>query len=266
MKYLMKKILQYYLKYITKLVLMMHRPTIIAIAGSTNKTFVKDEINRVLGELLKNPPTPFIKGAFNKKSPNPLYQGGINHKGFNTEIGLPLAILNLSSGYNSYKNWLPVIYKAALKIFQFNFPKFLVLELGVSDPGDMKYLLTIIKPKIVVITDITQRYLEGFDDMDELVDEYEYLVKKTNKSGLAVLNYDNPRIKEMANVSGIKVKFFGLTDGADWQAVEIKKEDRGQLVEVKHNSIVSRHEINKFGQHHIDALLIGLAIRNYLKF
>ena len=54
MKIIFKIILQYYLKYITKLVLAIHRPTIIAIAGSTNKTFVKDEINRVLGELLKN--------------------------------------------------------------------------------------------------------------------------------------------------------------------------------------------------------------------
>ena len=177
---------------------------------------------------------------------------------------MPLAVLNLPSGYNSYKDWLPIIHKAALRIFQFNFPKFLVLELGVSDPGDMKYLLTIIKPKIVVITDITQRYLEGFDDMDELVDEYEYLVKKADKRGLAVLNYDNPRIKKMANISKIKVKSFGLSDGADWQAAEIKKGDRGQSVKVRYNDIESKYEINRFGKHHVDALLIGLVIRRHL--
>ncbi len=245
MKKIFKKILQYYLKYITKLVLVIHRPAIIAIAGSTNKTFVKNEINKILKE----------EGSSIR----------LNPKGFNTEVGLPLAILNLSSGYNSYKNWLPVIPEAVLKIFQFNFPKFLVLELGISDPGDMKYLLTIIKPKIVVITDITQRYLEGFNDMDKLVEEYEYLVKKTDKNGLAILNYDNQRIKEMANISKVKVKFFGLTDGADWQAVEIKKGNRGQLIKVKHNNIVSQYEINKFGQHHVYALLIGLAIKHYLK-
>jgi len=255
MKYLMKKILKYYLKYITKLVLAMHRPTVIAVAGSTNKTFVKDEINRVLRELYhplqKSPRPPFAKGGSSKR--------------FNTEIGLPLAILNLPSGYNSYKNWLPVIPKAALKIFQFNFPKFLVLELGVSDPGDMKYLLTIIKPKIVVITDITQRYLEGFNDMDGLVEEYEHLVRKIGKKGVAILNYDNPRIKKMANVSKIKVEFFGLEDGADWRAVEIKKRERGQSVKVKHGNIVSRYEINRFGKHHIYALLAALAVKDYLK-
>ncbi len=244
MKYLMKKILQYYLKYIAKLVLAIHRPTIIAIAGSTNKIFVKDEISKTLKE----------EGISVRSNP----------KSFNTEIGLPLAILNLPSGYNSYKNWLPVIPKAILKIFQFNFPKFLVLELGVSDPGDMRYLLTIIKPKIVVITDITQRYLEGFDGMNELVNEYELLVKKADKNGLAILNYDNQRIRKMANISKIKVQFFGLTDGADWQAVKIEKGSTGQSVTVKHNNIASEHKINKFGQHHVNALLIGLAVKHYL--
>jgi UDP-N-acetylmuramoyl-tripeptide--D-alanyl-D-alanine ligase len=277
MKFIFKKILQYYLKYITKFVLFIHRPTIIAIAGSTNKTFVKDEISKILkessfakatedGEGIN--PAPFRQSISDTKRQLPERCGvsvRSNPKSFNTEIGLPLAILNLPSGYNSYKNWLPIIFKAGIKIFQFNFPKFLVLEVGVSDPGDMKYLLTIIKPKIVVITDITQRYLEGFEDMDALVEEYEYLVKKVNKKGLVVLNYDNPRIKKMANISRNKIKFFGFGDGADCRAVEIKKESGGQLIKIKHNNILSEHKINRFGNHHIYALLVGLIIKQYPK-
>jgi UDP-N-acetylmuramoyl-tripeptide--D-alanyl-D-alanine ligase len=245
MKLILKKILQYYLKYLTKFVLTIHRPTIIAIAGSTNKTFIKDEISKILR-----------KEGINTRS---------NPKSFNTEIGLPLSILNLPSGYNSYKNWLPIIMKATSQIFKSNFPRFLVLELGVSDPKDMKYLLSIIKPRIAIITDLTQRYLESFDDMDELAGEYEHLVKKIKPYGLLVLNYDNPRIKNMANISKITTKYFGLSDGAHWQAIEVKKEDRGQVIKVNYNDIVNQYTINRFGRHHVYSLLVGLIIKDYVK-
>src|SRR3989339_92491 len=119
MKKIFKIILQYYLKFITKLVLLIHRPTVIAISGSVNKSFFRDEIKKVLAEQGKT-----VRA---------------NPKNFNTEIGLPLAILNIESGYNSYRAWLPIIWKAFLAIFQKNFPEYLVLELGVSQRGDMRY-------------------------------------------------------------------------------------------------------------------------------
>ncbi|MEA3464282.1 MAG: Mur ligase family protein [Patescibacteria group bacterium] len=263
MKKVFKLLLKYYLKYITKFVLLIHRPTIIAIAGSTNKTFVKEEVCRVLRALEKN-----VRA---------------NPRSFNTEIGLPLAILYLPSGYNSYKNWLPIIFKSFLAIFQRDFPQYLVLELGVSEPGDMKYLLSIIKPRLAIITDITQRYLESFSDMDRLVGEYERLVKKVKKNGLVALNYDNIRIRNLAKVAKAPVEFFGLQNGAHWQAVKINSsailrgkgrsshynfseggEEQGQTIKVSHNNIVKKYKIKYFGKHHIYSLLIGLIIKNYV--
>jgi UDP-N-acetylmuramyl pentapeptide synthase len=78
MKSFFKQLLKYYLKYITKLVLFIHKPVIIAVAGSTNKTFVRDEIRNILE-----------KKGFSVRA---------NPRSFNTEIGLPLAILDLPSG------------------------------------------------------------------------------------------------------------------------------------------------------------------------
>lgn len=241
MKKFFKVILKYYLKYITKLVLFLHHPLIIAISGSTNKTFAKDEIAKTLK-----------KRGINIRS---------NPKSFNTEIGLPLAILNLPSGYNFYQHWLPIIFKAFLSIFIGNFPKILVLELGVSSPGDMKYLLTIVKPKIAVITEISQRYLESFSDMDELTDEYRYLVNKINRNGVVILNYDNKKIREIAETIRAKTIFFSILNTENqmtnlYQAFEIKKNTAGQSLKMKVNSKISKFNINRYGQHHIYSLLI----------
>jgi UDP-N-acetylmuramoyl-tripeptide--D-alanyl-D-alanine ligase len=244
MKLIFKTILKYYLKYITKLVLFIHRPTIIGIAGSTNKTFVKEEISRILKK----------QGIDVRANP----------KSFNTEIGLPLAILYLPSGYNSYRKWLPIIKKAFFGLWQKNYPKYLILELGVSIPGDIKYLLTIIKPKIAIITDITQRYLESFSGMDELTEEYEYLARKIPKHGLLLLNNDNQRISTMSKSAQANIIFFGLKDGADWQAIKIEKNKLGHKIIVKHQKSIDQYEIGKFGQHHVYALLIGSIIKYYV--
>lgn len=235
MKRVFKKLLQHYLKCLAKLTLLIHRPKIIAVAGSINKTFVKDEVCRVLSE------------AGYKVRPNP--------RAFNTEIGLSLSILDIPSGYNSYLKWLPIMLRAPMSIFQKDFPQFLVLEFGISDPGDMKFLLSVAKPSTAIITDITQRYIEGFDSVEELVGEYEYLVKHVN--GLIVLNYDNIRVRELAKISKAKVVFFGLEDGADWKG-ELVGNNIYQVVKIQGQN--KEFKLIRHGVHHVYSLLIGQII------
>lgn len=247
MKPFFKIILKFYLKILARITLIIHRPTIIAIAGSANKTFVKDEIVRVLREA----------GL----------EAGSNPKSFNTEIGLPLAILGLKSGYNSYRGWLPIVLKAASAPFRPDFPEYLVLELGVSSPGDMKYLLSIIRPTVAIITEITQRYLESFNDMDGLVSEYEYLVGRMDEGRPVILNYDNPRIRGMRDKTRGQVIFYSIRDDSKaigWSALGAAAEEDGQTATVSHGQDSFRVKIKKFGDHHLYALLAGLIVKDYV--
>jgi UDP-N-acetylmuramoyl-tripeptide--D-alanyl-D-alanine ligase len=239
MKTILKPFLKYYLKCLCKIALFIHRPTIIAIAGSTNKSFVKNEIKNALTQM----------GLSVRANPN----------NFNTEFGLPLAVLELPSGYNSFKNWLPAIKEAPGKIFTKNFPKYLVLSLGSSDPGDIKYLLSIIKPNISIITDITQRYLEGFSDMDSMIEEYKHLATKTPRNGLLIMNHDNEKLRLIK--SEAKTIFFGSSDSADWQICDLCDTDNGQRAVIKHLDETHEIQINKYGKHHVYAHLIAEIIK-----
>jgi len=246
MKIICRKLLQCYLKLLVVVAVFFYRPIIIAIAGSTNKHFFKEQIKDRL-----------VLAGFAVRS---------NPKDFNTEIGLPLAILNLPSGYHSYKKWWPIIWRAPAALFK-KLPRILVLELGVSDRGNMKYLLSLVEPRMVIITDITQRYLEGFDDIEELMDEYEYLVGRVNhRNGLVVLNYDNLKVRELAEKTKAEVCFFSLNDDivvknsrpGFWSASIIKKEEGAQQIIIRHETKQQEHRINRPGDHHIYALLAGL--------
>ncbi|MFP4022514.1 MAG: Mur ligase family protein [Candidatus Paceibacterota bacterium] len=229
----------------TKMTLFVHQPTIIAIAGSTNKNFTKREVRRQLN-----------KAGINVRA---------NPKNFNTEIGLPLAILNLQSGYNEYQDWLPTLFTAPLRIFQRNFPDLLVLSLGTSDEGDMKYLLSIVKPDISVITEITQRYKEGFSDMDNLVQEYRTLADRTRSGGLLILNTDNYRVKDIGKgVGNKKVIYFGSNGNADIRITKAEKNETGQRLVFRYEKKEEVEQINRFGKHHLYSFLIGFIIKKEL--
>ncbi len=247
MKLIFKPILKYYLKLIAKLVLAIYRPKIIVVSGSVNKTFVRDEIRKVLEKAGKS-----VR---------------VNPRNFNTDIGLPLAILNISSGYGSYRQWRPVIGKACRAIWQKNFPEYLVLELGVSQAKDMCYLLTIVAPEISIITDITQRYLESFPSMNDLVAEYVYLARKTKKNGAVILNGDNLRVKELAKKARAPVYYFGetCTEKNNWQIVKITKTETGQDVEIRHEEKTKEYDIPRFGRHHAFALAASLIVAEVIE-
>ena len=244
MRIIFKHFLKFYLKFFAKLALFVHRPTVIAIAGSINKSFAKGIIKKTIEE----------KGISVRSNPN----------NFNTEIGLPLAILNLESGYNSFKKWLPIIKKVPFSIFK-KFPKYLVLSLGTSDPGDIQYLLTIIKPFAVVITDINQRYIEGFQDMDNIQNEYKALVKKIDENGLLLLNNDNTRVRELKNYAKVKTLSFGLDKSSDYYVESYEKNFSGQkmIIVTPQNKRLTQ-SISRFGAHHLRNQLIAEIIRDYV--
>jgi UDP-N-acetylmuramoyl-tripeptide--D-alanyl-D-alanine ligase len=240
MKILLKIFLKTYLKIVVKIVLLIHRPFIIAIAGSTNKSFTKERISKNLR----------AKGYIVRS----------NIKSFNTDVGLPLAILALPSGYGIIKDWLPVIFKAPLEIFNRNFPKILVLELGVSCPGDMKYLLSIIQPNIAVLTNLTQRYLESFGDMDELADEYEYLIKKVdNYNGLLLYNSDNSRLCLLTE-NLPRAESFGFNLASDCRIMAVDARQNQQNVKLQYQNELSEIAVNRPGVHHIYALATSVII------
>ncbi len=245
MKFIFKIILQYYLKYIAKLVLFIHRPLIIVIAGSANKSFVREQV----GEILQK------KG----------YNVRVSEKNFNTEIGAPLAILNLPSGYNLYKKWIIIIFKAFISIFQANFPKILVLELGVSKPGDMRYLISIVKPKVAIITQITQRYLENFKKIGETTKEFAKLTNNVLKGGIVILNNDNSEIRKLKNNLKTKIITYGKEKNSDWRILKIERKSRGECAKIKHNDIIEEININRFGEHNIYAKLAAKIVLENVK-
>jgi UDP-N-acetylmuramoyl-tripeptide--D-alanyl-D-alanine ligase len=199
---MLRKILEYKLRFLARLVLKKYQPKVVAVTGSVGKTSTREAIACVLGTR---------------------FRVRQNRKNYNNEIGLPLTILNVDSPGKSLLGWFVVVLKSwQLILFKDkNFPEILVLEMGIDHPGDMEYLTSIARPDLAVITNIGQAHLEYFETEDNIAREKGVLVKNLQPKGLAILNYDDVRVRKMAKLTKARFLTYGLTEVADVKALEV---------------------------------------------
>lgn len=199
----MKKILEFQLRLLSAWLLKKYQPEVIGITGSVGKTTAKEALQAVLS-------AKFVVRA--------------TAKNYNNEIGVPLTIIGCDSPGRNYLGWLKVIFTAIklLLIRDYNYPKILVLELGVDHPGDMSYLTKIAKPQVGVVTLVGHAHLEFFGTVEKIKKEKQGLIESLPPRGLAVLNYDDILVRDMAGVSRAKVIFYGCQAGADLRADDLR--------------------------------------------
>jgi len=255
MKTLFKNIIAYILKIESQLVLQKYKPKIIAVTGSVGKTSTKDAVYAVLSKI-----------SHVRKS----------KKSFNSEIGLPLTILGCPNGWNNPMIWLQNILKGLwLFIWPHKYPKWLVLEVGIGKPGDMRATASWLKTDAVIITAIgkTPVHIEFFESRKHLIEEKSQLIKTLKPDGLLILNADDEAVLEMKNKSRNRLITYGFAEGADIRgsgdsiSYGEKGEPQGIIfrVDEEGNSLPVVIE-GVFGRNHVYATLSALALVSGLKF
>lgn len=199
----MRKILQFNLKILAKLVLIKYKPKVVGITGSVGKTTTKEAVFKTLSKKFKV---------------------GKSLKNYNNEIGLPLSILGFESPGKNILGWALLFLEGFKMLIKKNsfYPEILVLEMGVDKPGDMDYLNSIVKCDIGVVTGIGISHLENFGTIDRIKKEKSKIITNLSKKGLAIINYDNEKSREIIDLSKARVFTYGLSDKSQIKADEIK--------------------------------------------
>lgn len=119
---------------------------------------------------------------------------------FNNQIGVPITILSLNTS-----------------------DQIAVLEMGMSQPGEIKKLTQIAPPDVAVITGIAPVHLEFFKDMKEIALAKREILEGARNGALAVLNGDDLMVREIAsNYSKGRIIFFGLNQDCLVRAENLK--------------------------------------------
>lgn len=122
-----------------------------------------------------------------------------NTGNLNNEIGLPLTLLRAGKGH-----------------------QVAVLEMGFYVPGEIKLLCDISKPEIGVITNVGTVHAERAGSIEVIAAGKSELVQALPKNGYAILNYDDPWVRPMAEKTSAHVFYYGLDPKADLWADQIE--------------------------------------------
>lgn len=165
--------------------------------------------------------------------------------------------LNLDTVYN-----LPI---TILKTKIWN--EVLVLEYGVDHVGEMDKHLSLIKPKIAVLTGITPVHAdeEHFGSLENIIKEKRKLIDSLSADGLAIFNYDDEKVREVGKEYGGRKVFYGTKKEADIWASDIKIEITGTKFSVHNGDAKINVETKLLGYPAVYNCLIAWAVGQELK-
>jgi UDP-N-acetylmuramoyl-tripeptide--D-alanyl-D-alanine ligase len=122
-----------------------------------------------------------------------------NKGNLNNEIGLPLTMLSLTEEHERA-----------------------VLEMGFYVPGEIEFLCELAKPRIGVVTMIGTVHASRAGSQEEIARGKSELVQSLPADGYAILNYDDPLVRTMANQTQAHVFFYGMDTVVDLWADHVE--------------------------------------------
>jgi UDP-N-acetylmuramoyl-tripeptide--D-alanyl-D-alanine ligase len=157
---------------------------------------------------------------------------------FNNHFGLPLGLLTLEPEHD-----------------------LAVVEMGMSNPGEIAALARIALPNQGVVTNVAPVHLERFDSLAGIARAKYELIESLPHGGTAVLNADDDYVSQFGRDFKGKVILFGLKSTADVRAenIETLGSEGTRFDLISHDVRQSMHS-PLLGKHNVYNLLAAVAL------
>ncbi len=173
-----------------------------------------------------------------------------NYGNYNDRYGLPIALGRLEAEH-----------------------RVAVLEMACSGLDEIRELAALVRPQIGVVTAVNEAHLAYLGSLEAIAEEKGRLVEAlplSEQGGVAILNYDDPRVRAMASRTRARVITYGLEPDADLVAgvVETDADGVSFTVFVKEffpipgwrGSRKLRVRLSLLGRHNVYAALAAVAV------
>lgn len=130
-----------------------------------------------------------------------------NEGNLNNHIGVPLSLLRLDSRH-----------------------EVVVMEMGMSNKGEIKRLCEIAHPGIGIITNIGHAHLQTLKTIEAVADAKGELLEGLDKDAVAILNRDDEMYARLRGKVRSRFITFGLPGVADFRAEDIRVERGGSFL------------------------------------
>ena len=159
---------------------------------------------------------------------------------FNNEIGVPLTVFQLDSSYE----------KA-------------VVEMGMSNLGEISRLTKIAKPQVAVITNIGTAHIGNLGSQENILKAKLEVLECLDENGLVILNGDDSLLWSSKKSISHKVLYYGIENkDADYVAYDVKTDETGSCFKMNINGKSFEFNVPVVGIHHVynamAAIICGL--------
>lgn len=187
----------------------------------------------ITGSVGKTTTKEFVSLVMSKK-----FKTLKTQKNFNNEIGLPMTLFNLSNEHEAA-----------------------VIEMGMSNPGEISRLSLTAKPNICLITNIGYSHIENLGSQENILKAKLEILDGADETAPLILSKDDKFLKSVQVREGRKLVFYSISDSsADVYASEIKT--IGEKIEFKINCDGKAYSavINCLGEHNVKNALAAFCV------
>lgn len=137
-----------------------------------------------------------------------------------------------------------------------------VLEMGMNHAGEITGLAKIAEPNWAVVSNVAPVHMEFFaDGLDGIARAKYELVESLPEDGVAVLNFDDPYVKEFGHGLGERAIYYGFGEGASVRAVDVvEMGGEGTVFTAKVRDEQAQVQLKLLGRHNIPNALAAIAV------
>ncbi|MBQ9087013.1 MAG: UDP-N-acetylmuramoyl-tripeptide--D-alanyl-D-alanine ligase [Clostridia bacterium] len=156
---------------------------------------------------------------------------------YNSTLGMPLSLLSLRDD-----------------------TQVSVLEMGMSNFGEIEYMSRIAEPDIAIVTNIGSSHMEYLGSRENICRAKMEIVKGLKTGGTLLLNGDEPMLRAYLT-PGVQPVFVGIDSPCDFQAVNVRQGIGRTVFDVCYGGkTVPNVVIPTMGKHNIYAALFAYAV------
>lgn len=114
--------------------------------------------------------------------------------------------------------------------------QFAVIEIGMSNPGEIAPLARLARPHVAMITTVAAAHLEAFASIEGIAREKASIIDGLEPGGIAILPADlgvTPILTAKAQAAGVQALLFGAAPGADYHLISAEIVDETTVVQAE---------------------------------
>lgn len=138
-----------------------------------------------------------------------------------------------------------------------------VVEMGISEFGEMENLVRFVKPDVAVVTNIGEAHIAQFGKKENTMKEKLKIAMNFTEKQRVFLNGDDPLLRQAAGTMKCPVTLFGTSKGCDYRAENIHVEDGKNCFTLIYPGGREDVVIQQLGLHNVQNALVAIAVAKH---